>query len=246
MVRRRAFLLSSLSFVASLQVHSVTAAVRAPAQGVRLPGSRGFADAMDFGLSPQATGVENLRALQKAVDQTGTVVVSRPGIYKLAGTVYIGSNTSLLFGNNVFIQKVAEQAPFTHVLLNKGALTKTWDHHITVSGLQLIVNGVDVRHWKVYGLHGQMAFFYVKDLHIDHFRCLDLGRVQYAIQVCTFEDLVVDDVRIEGGKDGIHLGRGKRFTLRNGTFETGDDAIALNGHDYSTGNPELGWIEDGV
>ncbi|MCK5118158.1 MAG: hypothetical protein KAQ78_01170, partial [Candidatus Latescibacteria bacterium] len=25
-----------------------------------------------------------------------------------------------------------------------------------------------------------------------------------------------------------------------------DDAVALNAHDYSTGNPELGWIEDGV
>jgi hypothetical protein len=37
-----------------------------------------------------------------------------------------------------------------------------------------------------------------------------------------------------------------RFTIRNGTFETGDHAIALNGHDYAVGNPELGWIEDGV
>jgi hypothetical protein len=41
------------------------------------------------------------------------------------------------------------------------ALTKSWDWHITISGLNLIVNGVDVRNWQVYGLHGQLAFFYV-------------------------------------------------------------------------------------
>jgi hypothetical protein len=205
-----------------------------------------FTDAADLGFSPDATGIENTKALQRALDQAGTIVVSRPGTYILAGTVYVGSNTSLLFGDNVFVKKVAEQGPFMHVLLNKGALTKTWDQHITVSGLQLIVNGVDVRKWQVYGLHGQVAFFYVKDLRIDHFRCVDLGRWQYAIHICTFEDIIVEDVVIKGDKDGVHLGRGKRFTIRDGTFETGDDAIALNAHDYSVGNPELGWIEDGV
>jgi len=132
------------------------------------------------------------------------------------------------------------------VLLNKGALTKTYDEHITVSGLHLIVDGVDVRKWLVYGLHGQIAFFYVKDLRIERFRCLDGGRAQYVIHVCTFEDIIIDDIRIQGAKDGVHLGRGRRFTIRNGAFETGDDAIALNAHDYSVGNPELGWIEDGV
>lgn len=217
-----------------------------PAEFTRPVVAGGFTDAAGFGFSPQATGLENMRALQRAVDRTGTVIVSRPGIYKLAGTVYIGSGTSLIFSNNVFIEKVAEQGPFTHVLLNKGALTKTWDRHIRVSGLQLIVNGVDVRKWLVYGLQGQIAFFYVKDLEIDHFRTLDLGSGQYAIQVCTFEDLLIDNFVIEGNKDGIHLGRGKRFTLRNGTFDTGDDAIALNAWAWSTGNPELGWIEDGL
>jgi len=215
--------------------------------GLLTPAARAaWTDAAEFGFSPDASGVQNSRALQRAVDRTGTIMVSRPGIYNVAGTVYLGSNTSLVFGNNVFIRKVAEPDPFTHVLLNKGALTKTYDEHITVSGLQLIVNGIDVRKWLVYGLHGQIAFFYVKDLRIEHFRCLDGGRAQYIIHVCTFEDLTIEDIRIEGAKDGVHLGRGKRFTIRDGTFETGDDAIALNAHDYSVGNPELGWIEDGV
>ena len=206
----------------------------------------GLANAGDFGFSPDASGLANTSALQHAVDQGGTIVVSQPGVYKTAGTVYVGSNTALIFGNGVFLKKVDEQGPFSHVLLNKGALTRTYDQNITIDGLHVIVNGIDVRTFEVYGLHGQLAFFYIKDLRIDRFRCLDLGKAQYGIHVCTFEDIIIDDVTIKGDKDGVHLGRGKRFTIRNGVFQTFDDAVALNAHDYATGNPELGWIEDGV
>ena len=212
-----------------------------------LSSTSGFTNAASFGFSPIATGLQNMQALQKAVDQGGTIQVSTPGTYKLAGTVYLGSHTTLQFGNGVFIQKVNEQGDFSHVLINKGAKTKTYDQNITVEGLHIIVNGMDVRKFvEAYGLHGQLAFFYVKDLKIERFRCLDLGKAQYGIHVCTFEDLIIDDVIIKGQKDGVHLGRGKRFTIRNGVFQTFDDAIALNAHDYATGNPELGWIENGV
>jgi len=205
-----------------------------------------FVDAADHGFSPEASSAENTKALQAAVDQGGTIQVSRPGTYEMANTVFIGSHTSLVCGNGVFLKKDASVEPFSHVLLNKGALTRTYDECITVKGLHIIVNGVDVRNWLVHGLHGQLAFFYVKDLRIEGFRCLDGGPCQYAVHICTFEDIVVDDVIIKGDKDGVHLGRGKRFTIRNCVFTTYDDAVALNAHDYATGNPEMGWIEDGV
>ncbi|WP_228780129.1 hypothetical protein [Aquiflexum lacus] len=195
---------------------------------------------------PSATGKENTIALQKALDQGGSIHVNRPGTYKIAGTVYIGSHTSLVFGNGVFLQKVDEEGTFTHVLLNKGALTKNYDEHISIQGLHIIVNGIDKVFSEVYGLRGQIAFFYVKDLRIEHFRMMDLEKAQFGIHVCTFEDLIINDVIIKGKKDGIHLGRGKRFAISNGVFETFDDALALNGHDYATSNPEMGWIEDGV
>lgn len=204
------------------------------------------ADAAAFGFSPDASGLDNQRALQRAVDQGGTITVSRPGTYALAGTVLLGSRTTLRFANGVVLRKVDEAGAFSHVLLNKGALTRTWDEGIAVIGLTIEVNGMDVRKWQVFGLHGQLAFFYVRDLRIERFRCRDLGRAQYAIHVCTFEDLVVDDVIITGGKDGVHLGRGRRFRISNGVFSTLDDAIALNAHDYDVGNPEMGWIEDGL
>ncbi len=203
-------------------------------------------DAAVFGFHPEATGLENAAALQRAVDQGGTIVIGRPGIYAMAATVYLGSHTALHFGHGVFLKKVDEQGPFSQVLLNKGALKHTWDECITVDGLHLIVNGMDVLTHEVFGLRGQIAFFYVKDLRIKRFRCHDLGKMQYCIHVCTFEDLLIDDVIISGNKDGVHLGRGRRFAIRNGVFKTFDDAIGLNAHDYDTGNPELGWIENGL
>ena len=102
-------------------------------------------NAFDFGFSPTATGLENTAALQQALDQGGTVVVDRPGEYRMAGTVYIGGHTSLEFANNVFLKKVDERGPFSHVLLNRGALTKTYDENIVVEGLSVVVNGMDVR-----------------------------------------------------------------------------------------------------
>ena len=245
LVRR---ILTTVAAALLLAPLSNLAANEATAATPRQPGTASsFVDAGNVGFSPQASGVENTKSLQRAVDCGGTIQVSRPGTYPVAGTVYLGGNTSVIFGNGVFLKKVAEQGPFSHVLLNKGALTRTFDSHIAVEGLQIVVNGVDARTFKeAYGLHGQLAFFYVKDLLIHGFRCLDLGSAQYAIQICTFEDIVIDDVIVKGRKDGAHLGRGRRFTIRNAVFETFDDAVALNGHDYSTGNPELGWIEEGV
>jgi riboflavin synthase alpha subunit len=206
-----------------------------------------WADAAAYGFLPEATGLENARALQLALDQGGTVTVSRPGIYKLAQTVYIGSNTRLSFSYGITVQKVDEAGPFSHVLLNKGALTRTWDDHISIENLHIQVSGMDVRTFQdVFGLHGQLAFFYARDVRITGFRCLDLGTAQYGIHICTFEDLLIQDVIIKGKKDGVHLGRGRRFRISDGRFDTYDDAVALNGHDYDVGNPELGWIEEGI
>ena len=98
----------------------------------------------------------------------------------------------------------------------------------------------------IVGLIGHVSFYYVKHLVIDDFECMDLGKENFCIQICTFEDIRVENVHIEGNKDGVHLGRGRRFVIRNGVFRTFDDPIALNAHDYATSNPQLGWIEDGL
>ncbi len=208
--------------------------------------AEGFTDVASFGFSTEATGLENAAAMQKALDLGGTIVVSQPGVYKIAKTLYIGSNTSVIFGNGVSLKKMNEQGSFAQLFINRGALTKKYDDHITLEGLHVIVNGVDNCSDLVLGLRGVLGFLYVKDLKIKGLRCFDLTGCQYCLHISRFEDVIIEDVIIKGRKDGIHFGPGKRFTIRDGVFQTFDDAIALNGQDYSTSNPEMGWIEDGI
>jgi hypothetical protein len=206
----------------------------------------GFTDAASFGFSPTATGVDNIKALQVALDKGGTIVVSKPGTYKVSGTAYIGDNTSLVFGAGVVLEKSNENGRFTHVFLNKGAMSRTYNQNITIAGLDLRVNGVDRPFDSIYGLRGHVAFFYIKDLKIERLRISGLVNGQFALHICTFEDLLINDAIIKGKKDGIHLGPGKRFKISNCVFQTGDDAIALVPGDWVTANPEFGILEDGV
>ena len=228
---------SNLNFANNHAMNSVNASTKSV---------NSFTDADEFGLPPTAKGVNNAKALQAAVDKGGTITVSKPGTYKIAATVYIGDNTSLIFGNGVIIQKSDETGRFTHVLLNKGALTRTYNHNITITGLDIRVNNVDLPMSTIYGLRGHVALFYVKDVKIERFRCSGLVNGQFALHICTFEDLLINDVIINGKKDGIHLGPGKRFKISNGVFQTGDDAIALVPGDWVSANPEFGNREDGV
>ena len=135
-------------------------------------------DAAEFGFSPEASGVANAMSLQKALDEGGTVTVRRPGDYRIASTVLIGDNTTLDCGAGVRFVKSPEAKKFSHVILNRGALTKTWNRNIIIRGLEISVNGVDCLKGKVFGLRGQLAFFYVRDLRIERFRCLDLEHGQ--------------------------------------------------------------------
>ncbi len=205
-----------------------------------------FKDASTYGFSPNSSAIDNARALQAAVENGGTILVGQPGEYEIGETVYLSSNTTLVFAKGVVLKKVKSAGEPYYLFLNEGAKTKTYDENISIVGLNFKVNGVDKRIGDIYGLRGHLAFFYVKNLRIEDVRCSDLGKFQFGIHVCTFEDLVIEDVYLAGDKDGIHLGRGTRFTIRDAVFRTVDDAIALNGHDYASSNPELGWIENGV
>lgn len=196
---------------------------------------------------PSATGRANRIALQAMLDRSGVVRVDRPGRYRISGTVFIGSNTTLACAPGVVFVKTDEEGKFSHVICNKGARTKTYDENIEIRGLEIAVNGMDVCDWSVaYGLRGQLAFFYAKNVKVKDFKCLDLGRGQFCLHFCTFENVVVEDCDIRGWKDGVHFGRGKHFRVSRCIFDTGDDPIALNAHDYATSNPELGWISEGV
>lgn len=207
-------------------------------------------DAADYGFLPGNSAEDNREALQSILNGGGKVVVNRQGTYDLSGTVFIDSGTHLVFADGVVINKCRDSAGVApaYVFVNRGAFTRTYDD-ITIEGLNLRINRIDQGHsgaQPILGLQGSLSFFYVKNLTVRDFTTLDVGYANFALQVCTFENILLEGIHIEGDKDGIHLGRGKGFVLRNCKIRTYDDPVALNAHDYIISNPELGWLEDGV
>lgn len=197
-------------------------------------------------LRPEQTGRDNTIALQRMLDKGGTVKIEEAGVYEVEDTLYLSSHTRLCFGFGVIIKR-ASSSSGSFVFTNKGAFHKEYDTDITIEGLTLLTNGVEARtNAGIYGLTGELSFFYVKHLRIVDFTCLDLPRLSFGIHVCTFEDLYLEHLRIEGRKDAVHLGRGSGFIIRHGLFRTYDDPIALNAHDYAVANPQMGWIENGL
>ena len=209
--------------------------------------------ASDFGFFPGNTGEANSAALQKAVLGGGEVFVDGKGIADVREPVVLEDNTTLRFENGLTLRRnpcPGEQNGYAFV--NKGAFDGVWNEHITIEGLRLICNEVFCRNsakkteFCVPGLRGMIAFLHIRHLVIRDLEVMDLPPFDFCVHVCTFEDVVIENVHVEGRKDAIHFGRGKRFVVLHGIFRTFDDPIALNAHDYATSNPELGWIEDGV
>lgn len=209
-------------------------------------------NARDYGFLPENDGKTNAAILNVLLEEHNAVEVTQQGEYSLTDTVLIGSNTTLSFGEGVFIKREKHPEETGYVFVNRGAYTRKYDENIIITGLHLICNGVvsspaiPGARKVIPGLRGHISFFYVKNLEIRNFTALDLPPQDFGIHVCTFENIRVENVHIEGRKDAVHLGRGKGFVIKDGYFKTYDDPVALNAHDYATSNPQLGWIEDGV
>lgn len=201
------------------------------------------------GLSADNSGAVNYRILQDAVDRGGDILVDVPGVYKIAGTVFIGDHTHLEFGPGVYIERESADGMDGNAFLNSGALKREYNEDISIEGLQLFVNGVERTPDNpntILGLRAHIAFMYVRDLVLRNITVRDLQTVDYAIQISDFENVTVENIRAEGLKDGIHFGPGRNFILRHCFFRTFDDPIALNASDYAVSNPNLGWIENGL
>ncbi len=206
-------------------------------------------NALDYGFRPGESPRKNAIALQEALSGGGEVAVTVPGIYDLDRTVVIESRTRLTFSEGVSLRRNASPEGYGYVLVNKGAFDHATDEDITIEGMTLICNGQDYESgcpMEIDGMNGHLSFLCVKSLTIRDFTCLDLCEGGYCIHICTFENVLAENLHIEGMKDGIHFGRGKNFTVRHSRFRTFDDPIALNAYDYATGNPQVGWIENGL
>ena len=206
----------------------------------------------ETGFDPANSASVNYKLLQAAADKGGDIYIDEPGVYDIDDTVVLSDNTSVIFCAGAAIRRQKNSTENAYVFINKGAYTGEFTENIRILNMTLICNDVvsDSITQKskkgIPGLNAHLAFSYIKNLYIDNFQVYDLPAKNFAIQVCSFENFVMENSRIEGKKDGIHLGRGSKFSIRHCIFKTFDDPIALNAHDYATSNPQLGWIQNGI
>lgn len=192
---------------------------------------------MSLGFSPTANADTNVAALQAALDGGGTITIDIPGVYDLNNTVFLDSNTRLICAPGVVFRKTA---PYCNVLMNRGALTKEYNENITIDGLEVSVNGQEAPPTLVYGLRAQLGFFYVRHLTIRNVTCLDGGRYQFLVYIVTWANLLIENVRLAGDKDGIKLNNGHDALIRNVDLTTYDDGLSLCGTDYASVVLEVG------
>lgn len=208
-------------------------------------------NANEYGFLPGNDARSNSQALQEAVNLGGEIVVEKPGIYDLSETIEIGDDTALTFSEGVQIRR---QASFKgrngNVFVNKGFANGIYNRNISINGLHIDCNGVESADWgvdsRLVGLRAHVGMIHVRNFTVSDFECIGLLKKDYALQVCAFENICLEELFITGDKDGVHLGWGKGFVVRNGKFCTFDDPIALNAFDYSVSNTHVGWLEDGI
>lgn len=206
----------------------------------------------DKGFSVENSPEENSAIMQEAVSCGGDIYVGVPGVYKMSEPINLGDDTSIYFGAGVYIKRATCKEETGYVLVNSGAFTNQYNKNIKIVGLKLICDGCQcsgaTKESKkvIPGLRGHLAFYHIKNLTITDCEMLDTPAKDFGIHICDFENVVIENVRIEGLKDAVHFGCGSKFVIRHGLFRTFDDPIALNAHDYASSNPMLGWIEDGL
>lgn len=208
-------------------------------------------DANKYGFLPENNGLENSKALQKAVDCKGIIEINLPGIYKISEQVEIGNDTKLIFADGVILQRERSVTGINcNAFINEGAISGEYNRNIEIVGLRLQCNGIESNDFginsRIAGLRAQVAMIYVENLRIISFECHGLLEKDYAIQISAFKNIYLDGLFITGNKDGVHLGWGDGFIIKNGWFRTYDDPIALNAFDYATSNTHIGWIENGI
>lgn len=207
--------------------------------------------AKDYGFLPGQDAEINAKALQSAIDNGGEIIIDIPGTYDISEPIFIGDDTCICFAEGAVIRRQNSRSGKNgYAFINKGAFTGKHNKNIKIDGLKIICNGVESTGFgkdsEIVGVRAHVVFLYIKNLEVYNYECMGLLAKDYGIQISSFENIHLENIHVEGAKDGVHLGRGNGFVIRHGRFRTYDDPIALNAFDYSVSNPNVGWIENGL
>ena len=189
---------------------------------------------------------DNAAALQALFDLGGgTIYIDLPGIYDIGSCLEIGSNTSLICGKDVYLRKITTDS--RGLLYNKSSQKTdgSFDTNITIDGLNVIINNIPNGGHLIDGMRSHIGFRHAKYVVFKNVTCTDLTGQAFFSQWSQCENVIIDNLHVEGDKDAIHVSGGvKNLHISNCKFMTNDDCVGLNAHDYPTSSPEWGDIEN--
>ena len=125
-------------------------------------------DVASFGASPLANAAVNTQAIARALEGGGkTVTITTPGTYLLEETLLLEDNTTLKCSPGVVLKKAR---PYSFVLSNAGASTRTTNHDIRIIGATIDAddkysNDLTIQDAQL-GCRGQIDLFHVRDVLI--------------------------------------------------------------------------------
>ena len=204
--------------------------------------------AHNYGILPTNTAYQNAE-LMNALLQNGNidVVFALPGTYKIGHSVKIGSNTRITCKEGVVFER---EGTFFNVFINTGASTATYNERITLDGFYLNVPQEGLEQFDfdspTMGLRGLIAFAFVRELTIKNLIIRSVDDFQYMVHINKAERVIIEHFDIRGEKDGIHVSSLYDFVIRDGVFQTTDDAIGLNVYDLYDNNLVGGNVKYGV
>ena len=204
-----------------------------------------FVNAADYGFLPNETATNNVNALNNALyGGNKTVVITQAGTYKLNDTILLYDNTELICAKGVVLQR---DANYGNGIMNVGAGTRTLNQNITIRGLVFDSNNKTVTRspWSspLSGTGAGILLYHVKDVKLYDVTCINNS--WQGIELCSWENVLIDGFYVESEGDCIHVNRGKNLICRNGFVESYDDGITLLASDWVASAPEIGDI-DGV
>ena len=198
----------------------------------------------DFGAKGNGKSV-NTEAINRAIkhcsEQGGGVVVVPKGVF-VSGTIFLQNNVELRLEEGAVLAGVEDPTQYTGYVCPdnrydhfKVAQAAYWNHcFILAQGCHNVaITGegtIDGRH--IYDPNGEAHFRGPHALMFAETDGLTLRGVNitrasnYAVMGYALKNTLIENVKITEGCDAVHIRGSKNMTIRDCSFETGDDCIA--------------------
>ena len=188
-----------------------------------------------YGASPLLE--DNSIYIQKALNETGIVMITEPGIYNTSGLV-IKSNTTLILGKDVTLRLKNGSNQYLIVNEHWKKEETIWDENIHIVGGDFDFNKENNLNYNGNIQIGGYIGCGIVLNHIKNFSVTNINKLTNAKKYCILYGNALngkfENIRIENDSDGIHAQCNvKNIEINNICGVTGDNMIPFTLGDYT-------------